>query len=239
MCVTSLPVVLDYSVPSSADAQSRRRGRWRWVWLVMSLPALVVPFVPFACHATPVGTVGEAAQALPHLDREEIALTALAVPLIVGALLVGWRARVLWRPGVTRVERIIALACGGIMGACCGAVIVLLALGDKTLALYELLCLGIPAGLLNVGSVAWMTLRGRLGSDEGALAAMLAGYAPSAIMALMIFWDDRKIGWYLTIPCAAAAVAEGAAMFIGAVRLGRRQRRGEGGGHAAATNHAV
>jgi hypothetical protein len=64
---------------------------------------------------------------------------------------------------------------------------------------------------------------------------MLVGYAPSAIMALMIFWDDRKIGWYLTIPCAAAAVAEGVALLIGA-RWSGRTHRGEGRAHAPATS---
>jgi hypothetical protein len=154
---------------------------------------------------------------MPHLDREEVALVGLAVPLVLGVLLVGWRARVLWRPA-TVCERIIAVACGAVMAVSCAIVIVLLAVGSRSLAGYDALCLGVPGTLLILGVVTWLILRRRLAADDLALAALLVGYVPPVIMALMIFWDDRKIGWYLAIPCAAAAAAETATLFIAAIR---------------------
>jgi hypothetical protein len=214
-------LALDYSQPSSsaaADAQAarRRRSRLRWTWLALSLPALVIPFVPFACHASPAGTIVEAAQAMPHVDREEVALVGLAVPLVLGVLLVAWRGRILWRPA-TVAERIIAVAFGIVMAASCATVIVSLAAGNGSLTRYEALCLGLPGALLFLGVVSWLILRRRLTPDDRALAAMLAGYVPPVIMALMVFWDDRKIGWYLAIPPAAAAAAEAATLFITAI----------------------
>src|SRR5436190_961122 len=88
--------LLDYSPPRAPAPPDRRRRRWGW--LVLSLPSLVVPFVPFACSASPVGVIAEAAGDAPRLNREMIAIVGLAVPLTLGALAALWRARVLWRP---------------------------------------------------------------------------------------------------------------------------------------------
>jgi hypothetical protein len=229
--------VLDYSQPStSTDAiRNRRCRRLRWTWLALSLPALVIPFVPFACSASPAGTIVEAAQAVPHLDREEVSLVALAVPLALGALLTLWRARLLWRPA-TPAERIIAAALGLVMAASCTTVILSLVADKKPLNWYEMLCLGLPGAALILGVVAWITLRRRLAPDDRASAALLIGYFPPVLLALLIFWDDRKIGWYLAIPCAAAAAAELTTLLIGAIRSPLRPRiiRGEAA-HAPAS----
>jgi hypothetical protein len=158
---------------------------------------------------------------MPHLDREEVALVGLAVPLVLGVLLVAWRARVLWRPA-TVAERMTAVGFGVVMAASCATVLVLLAVGSRSLSRYDALCLGLPGALLILGVVTWLILRRRLAADDRALAALLVGYVPPVSMALMIFWDDRKIGWYLAIPCAAAAATEAATLFIAAIRAPAR-----------------
>jgi hypothetical protein len=205
--------VLDYSDAEAAPLPPRRARR-RWVWLVVSLPALVVPFVPLACDASPGSVVLKGAEAGFSLDREDFCLVLLAIALIGGMTATLLRARVLfWRRAISAGERLAAFVIGLIMAGCAATTIGLL--GTKgPFAWEELWMLGIPALLLATGTMLWLRRRRQLRPEDAALAALLVGYVPSAGLTLLLFFKDRQIGWFLTLTCALAATIEAVTLLV-------------------------
>jgi uncharacterized membrane protein len=194
--------VLEYSAGTAGLPRKRRR----WVWAVLSLPLLVVPFVPFACNATPMAAVVEGAKHGPAIDRESFLLMLIAMPLVLGTLLGIWEARTLWR--TSSGERIVAHVVGLMMVGCAILCMGNMVTGANGLELKEWLTLGGTFVVLLGSAVVWARVwrRRRLENrDDPALASLLGGYLPAATLALLMFWDDREIGWYLTLYCAIVA----------------------------------
>jgi hypothetical protein len=187
--------------------------------MVLSLPALVVPFVPFACDTSPVGVLVEAPHRYKDLDRESVNFMLVALPLVLGAATAAWRVRVLWKPA-TVAERLIAHAVGAVMAICAAALILELCLDGKGMDLSAALTLGAPAALLLIALAACIVCRRRWTPDEGASASLICGYVPAASLAMLIFWKDRQIGWYLTLAPVAAGLIE----FVVLLRVGLRGR---------------
>ena len=175
--------------------------------MVLSLPALVVPFVPFACDASPAGLLVDAPHRYSQLDRESIMLILIALPLVLGAAGALWRIRVLWKPA-TAAERIIAHTIGIIMAACAVALLVQMASDHKGMDPPAAITLGVPAALLLIALAVCIKCRRRWPLDDRALASLIGGYVPAALLALFVFWKDRQIGWYLTIAPVLAGVIE-------------------------------
>src|SRR5882672_7267690 len=177
--MTHPAAVLEYSPP----APPARRRKSRWVWLMLSLPVVVVPFVPFACGESPVGVLKKGSEDVTNLNKEEVEIMLAALPLALGLLIAVWHARVLWRPA-SAAEYYLAHLAGLTMAGCVVALIGMLGFGTDSLDRVELLTLGLPSGLLGLGFLAWLTLRRRMVPDDRALAALLAGYVSAAALAL-------------------------------------------------------
>jgi uncharacterized membrane protein len=191
--------VLEYS-SGTAGAVRRRR---RWIWAVLSLPLFVVPFVPFACKASPMGAVIEGAEHGPSIDRESFLLVMIAMPLVLGAVVGLWQARMLWRTSAT--ERLAAQVVGLVMAGCAVLSLAILSGTSGSLERKEWLILIASFVVLLASAAIWVRLwrrRRRGNPDDLAVAALLAGYVPAATLALLMFWDDREMGWYLTLYCA-------------------------------------
>jgi hypothetical protein len=175
--------------------------------MVLSLPALVVPFVPFACDASPAGLLVDAPHRYSQLDRESVMLMLIALPLVLGAAAALWRIRVLWKPA-TAAERVIGHTMGIIMAACAVALIVQMATDTKRMDLPAVVVLGVPAALLLIALAACIKCRRRWTPDDAALASLIGGYVPAALLALLLFWKDRQVGWYLTLFPTAGGLIE-------------------------------
>jgi hypothetical protein len=175
--------------------------------MVLSLPALAVPFVPFACDASPAGLLVDGPHRYSQLDRESVMLMLVALPLVLGAATALWRIRVLWKPA-TVAERVIGHTVGLIMAACAVVLIVQLASDAKGMDLPAAVTLGVPAMLLLITLAVCVKCRRRWAPDSRALASLIGGYLPPALLALLMFWKDRQIGWYLTLAPVGVGVIE-------------------------------
>src|SRR6476620_9289190 len=108
-------VRLDYENrgdPAVATPVHARRG-WRAVWLIALLPGLVVPFLPFACNASPAEMVWEGGAELlqtPSMNDGEFGMWLLSIAFFLAFPLALWKLLGLFRLRCPRWGRRIGLA---------------------------------------------------------------------------------------------------------------------------------
>lgn len=187
---------------------------------MLALPSVVVPFVPFACNATPVGAVHEWVTASDRWDRDAIMLTALATGLILPLFILFWRLRSFLRRPLGSTELVIAQTVAAVMGAG-----FLLALGfivtASGLDASDWVSVGLSALWFAFGACACWRLRRQPRAYSFSLMALLVPYGATTIICLIAFFTDRKVGWYLTAVSGPAALAETITLFIQQLRARR------------------
>lgn len=202
------PLLLNYRAEASAQPVDRR---WRVVSLLAMLPALVVPFVPFACEITPVQvTVSAPAEWLSgeDLDGDDAALWLSSLPLLLAVPIVFWKLRLLaMRAPTSKALRGTLMMLGAACAAAVAGVIVLLA--ARTTEWSEAALLAIPAvTLLLAGAVFVRLVAARVEHDARVSIALLGPYAANAGFCLALWSGAAQLGWYLTLAPAAAALVD-------------------------------
>ena len=215
-------VVLSYQA-AGANAVTASGRRWRAASFVALLPGLVVPFVPFACDVVPAEVILECTEEFlrpaSSMSGDTIAAGLLALPCFLAFPLVIWSLlRLLCR----RTPRAVAAAFGA-----AGAVGGLSMAGCLAMIAWEggitgPLEWGIVAGtamLLCLTLVIVILCAARGGGRDAGVGAALAGpYAAMLLFCLVAYHTDAKLGWYLALAPAAAALGELAVAGLAAVR---------------------
>ena len=93
---SATPLVLDYGITAIP-----RTRPLQWLMLVLSLPSLVVPFLDFYWHVSPLDAVVE-----PFVnDWVEVPLALLGFGFFVAFPIIAWRTHLLWREPRRRARR--------------------------------------------------------------------------------------------------------------------------------------
>jgi hypothetical protein len=212
------PVPLAYHADAGAAPPARAGRRWRAVMAIAMLPALVVPFVNFACDVTPV----EAAVLVPAewlkgepVGRESAVLWLASLPFFLAFPVVYWALRP--RAAAVRLALTVLGAAGAT--AVCGVVVLL---APSTTNAYEVGLLALAGGILLLAAAAFVRLAvARADADARVTLALCGPYAANAAFCLVLWPDDAQLGWFLTLAPAAAALVEVGAAVLAALAVRR------------------
>ena len=192
--------ILAYAAP--ADAPKRWR---RWIALALTIPAAVVPFLPFTYDTSPYNAASE-------FFREwfsDLEIVCAGLSFFIVLPLIAWRLRILlWRaPRITelRLAAIVAMLCH------VPAIYLLVEFCPNLLkpepdyflgvAALSTMLICILAGMI----IAWRCRRTR--STAAVDALLLGPYLANAAFCLFAFYQDPQIGyWLTTIATTAFAV---------------------------------
>ena len=197
---------LEYaSGDDAANPATYARRSSRIAWLLMLLPGLVVPFLPFACNASPAEVAWEGAVEVvgkPGLPPSELALWLVSLPFFLALALVPSTIRRLTRMRASRAERRVGLFLGN--AAALTFAVVLVLLGRTAHGLHEwAVTLSGAAAIVAVIALEIVLLLRACGRDEAGHVAMLGAYAATVGFCLFAWYDDAKIGWFVaTVPFA-------------------------------------
>jgi hypothetical protein len=220
---TLRPPTLAYHAGPGVDP--RRGRRWRVASLLAMLPALVVPFVPFACDAVPAVVALQAPAEWwddQSVDVSGASVWLSSLPLVLLPLpVVLWKLRRVSHTGPASAGlRVTLLTVGAVAAAAVAGVVVLLA--PSASGWGEVALLAAEGGTLLAAGAIFIRL-GRTGDDPDARlsVALLGPYAANVVFLLVLFVEEARLGWYLSLAPAAAALAELCA--AGVMALGWRR----------------
>jgi hypothetical protein len=186
------------------------RRRSRVAWLVALLPGLVVPFVPFACDASPLKMLAYGTIELGKgqvMRNDEFAPWLLSMPFFLIFPLVFWKVRrTIGRPS-SRVGRRAARVMGN---ASTAVLIVVMALAARGAASpHEWLSTVVTsAGIALAISLEILLLMRAGARDDAVEMAMLGPYVMTLGFAISAWYSEAKIGWYLSLIPLAGGLAE-------------------------------
>ncbi len=207
-----------------------RRRRWRVASLLAMLPGLVVPFVPFACDVSPAGRAyGAFGDLLEQGVWNCVAVLSDSIPWLSFFLafpIVAWMTFRLRGRRSTFAGRAVCFSLGAVVG--------LGLIGNFARAVpeisrpWEYVFFG-SALLPLVFSVAVVSVvAARRGVTDDCVTVMLVGpYAATIVLFLVGYVENAQIGWYLSLPPAAAAIFELIATGTFALRTDARARAPE------------
>jgi hypothetical protein len=198
--------VLDYRI----DAPPQRRGG-SFLFLALSLPALVAPFVPFTHDVSPVNVITVAPGEI-RASPDELMLWLLllvAIPFFLPILAAPLRVRLLVWGACTHHERAAAYAVAALALAAFAVVITALCREPGTFDAAAVLAVCGAVTPVVIGAAAFVrVIRREDGADAAVRVALISPYAATAVLCLVVFYQDHGPGWWLTLPAAAAAIAE-------------------------------
>ncbi len=200
------PFRLEYHVEAIPPA----RRKWRVASLGAMLPALIVPFVPFACDATPVLVTAEGPPAPPwgSSGLQDLALWLTSLPFLLAFPIMLWKVRRLAAPCASnKSERIASIGLGATCTLTVAGMIALLAPAMANLE--EAVFLTVPAVALLLGALVFVRLIARRSHVDALVSiALLTPYSANAAFSLLCWHAHAQAGWYLTVLPAAAALSE-------------------------------
>jgi hypothetical protein len=201
---------LEYEVGGRGRTPAHLRRRSRAVWLVALLPGLVVPFVPFACDASPLKMLAYGAVGLvkeQSLRDGEFSVWLLSMPFFLIFPLMFWKVRrVIGRPS-SRAGRRVARVMGN--SATVLLIVAMALVAHESVTSYEwLIILLTSMGMALAISLEILLMMRSGGRDDAAEIAMLGPYVMTLGFAIGAWYDEAKIGWYLSIVPAAGGLAE-------------------------------
>lgn len=221
---TVVPLPLGYHAAPHADPHRHRK--WRVASLLVMIPAIVVPFVPFACNITPA----HAAVAAPaawvggeDLDRDDVVLWLSLLPFLLAFPICYWKVRQLVAPGRRPPgsgERLALMLVGATFAVPVIGVVVLLASHADEAEEIGLVAAEAAVLLLAVGVFVRLTATGA-DPDARVSVALLGPYAANAAFNLVVWATAAQLGWFLTLAPAAATLAELCALAALAIRRRR------------------
>jgi hypothetical protein len=202
-------VRLEYEHQAGGVTPVHARRGLRVVLLVL-LPGLVVPFVPFACNASPAEMVWKGGSELiqtPGMDAGGLAMWLLAFPFFLAFPLVLWK---LLRLITARSPRWAARVALGIGMAGTLFFIASIATAARAAATpYEwALVGGGSAGIALAVSLAIALLVRPGGRDDAVDVFLLGPYVMTLLFAIACWRTDANIGWRLAVVPAAGGLVE-------------------------------
>jgi hypothetical protein len=201
---------LEYETGGGGRSPAHLRRRSRVAWLITLLPGLVVPFVPFACDASPIKMLAYGAAELvknQSMQTGEFAMWLLSMPFFLIFPLMLWKVRrIVGRPS-SRAGRRAARVMGN---AATVVLIVVMALAaHESVTTQEwMLTLITSAGIALAISLEILLLMRAGARDDAVEVAMLGPYVMTLGFAVGAWFNDAKIGWYLSIVPAAGGLVE-------------------------------
>jgi hypothetical protein len=190
-------VVLSYATPAANAPRNNRRD---WMKIAVLILALVVPFVPFTFDTAPLTALLQ----IMNISGSEWIYVLLGSAFFMAIPLFAWRLRVmLQRAPHPPAERIAGwtIAC-----VCMLIPIAMLTLftqiaRSEGFNLLAVVMIGGGMGILTLG--VWQAIRFRGEASTGVDVLLSAAYLANAWVCLIGFYDNREIGYWLTLPVAA------------------------------------
>ncbi|MEA2735784.1 MAG: hypothetical protein QOE14_2235 [Humisphaera sp.] len=213
MTRVSAPPLLSYATPGETR---RRPGALGIVQLVLALPALVVPFVPFTYGTSPLDVVSDLPDDLNVFSISgDYGLFLIGWSFFAAFPITAWKVRQLVRatpPGVWERGVLGTLAVLLTIPATIVIVSMVRSVVDEALApqpsrpgLQEIVMIatGMAPLAAGIGLTLWRWLRRR--TSVAAIETLLVtGYLTNAAICLLGFFDNPQLGYWLTIPPTAA-----------------------------------
>lgn len=222
------PATLNYAAGDTLAEESFRRQLFI---AIVTLPALVVPFVSFTYDTTPAYAIKTILyeQLIEHYREQYHLLMVLAVGLSWPLLLWCWDARSLLPIRIRDVERIILIAMASLLAAA-GLVFSFMGLfhdlrNGNTLTMYDALSFGSCPAILIAGGCWLVLMRQRLPRRKCAYLLNQLAYLSVAVMALLAFAERRDPGWWMTVYLCAIALIELIVSFFNPLALLRARAK--------------
>jgi hypothetical protein len=200
--------LLEYRGAEDAAAPSRLP---RAAFLIGSLPLVVVPFVNFTWSVSPADVVRGVLTSGASVDQD-VLLGLLAAPFFLGIPIFLWQARLLVSPAAAtsteqRVARWLAATSGG------------MTLGFFAYGVFRMIrdgnpgpdfAITVPGPLVIAAGTAllWWVRRAGLPARLAVTTALHTAYLANAVVCLVGFADDPRIGWWLTLVGTAVLTSE-------------------------------
>jgi hypothetical protein len=210
--LTSVQTVrLEYEHQASGTTPVHARRGWRVLWLVVLLPGLVVPFVPFACDTSAAEMVwkggAELIQKPSGMEAGALAMWLLAFPFFVVFSLVLWKLLRMFGARPARWAARVGLSVGTL-----GTLFFIASIAGAARAAatpYEwALVSGGAVGIALAVSLA-IALRVRPGGrDDAVEVALLGPYVMTLLFAIACWWKEAEIDWWLALAPAAGGLVE-------------------------------
>ncbi len=204
----NLPV-LGYE-PASEPARSVESRPARALAVLAAVPAAASAFVTFTLGYSPVGFLLEFAQQIASVRIiQDVILVLLALPFLLGVVLLAWHVRLLVRPPATRVEKWLCLSLAMLSAAgtvALGFVVLPELDHDNDLRTIVAIWLALLTVAVAASLLAYF-VRTRGGAELPVTHAIGAAYLANAVVCLVAFYDDRQAGWYVTLVACGVMVA--------------------------------
>jgi hypothetical protein len=203
--------VLEYGNPADPSELPPSPFSVRVALLVVGLAAGASAFLPFTYNTAPVDVWIELLTRRTPWDRERLFL--IATPFFVGLPLAAWRVKRLFRPALSRGQRI-AMYAVGLCGAALttGFFVSVLAAGDLTPREIAQVLVGPTTLVVGTGTVARLLWRRH--RDEAASVALTAGYACNGAMLVAAMYSPDHVGWWVTLAAVVGVAVEWAYLMI-------------------------
>jgi hypothetical protein len=215
LATTAAPVVpqairLEYETGGGGRTPAHLLRKSRVAWLVALLPGLVVPFVPFACDASPLKMLAYGTVELVtdrSMQTGEFATWLLSMPFFLIFPLVFWKVRrIIGRPSSRagrRAARVLGNAATLLL-----IVVVALAARDANPSQLWLPITATAAGLALAICLEILLLMRAGARDDAVEVAMLGPYVMTLGFSIGAWYEDAKIGCYLSMVPAVGGLAE-------------------------------
>jgi hypothetical protein len=203
--------MLNYAAPATTATNTRPRTPMQIALFVLTLPALMTPFVPFTYGTSPLDAVAH----VPAFGDSDWTLYLIAIIYFAAFPILLWKSRLLLFSSTPRRWERRMLTVTAVIVTAPPLIVIGLMLSDVPELIRdgnfggdEMLMLSIALGSLFIGfggaARRWWRRDG-LGGFENLL---ITGYLTNAAMCLLAFHDNPEMGYWLTAPVAASFAAE-------------------------------